>query len=102
MKPLNQTEAETLKTLLARAVRNYQLALCVASPLQPGDTDEFSNGDRMDGNVVTSDEWRVEMGGRQDFVEATETFDGEERPQVEIYLDDHAINTLFGSNAAQA
>ena len=56
-----KTECAQLESLLQRAIAANQFSLQAASPLRPGDPDEFDDGDRHDGNSCNSPLWMAQM-----------------------------------------
>lgn len=62
---LDQSELETMASLLRRAVENRQLSIGVQSPFDSPEDDLFDEGDRHDGNQIAGDDWIVEDGTMQ-------------------------------------
>lgn len=92
MNILSKREIETLASLLRRAIGKNQVQIQVASPISDGEPDEFEDGDRHDGNSVSSDMWKISTGDEMIMLCGPDA--GDIRPCVTLLLDSHSIKTL--------
>ena len=103
MSPLTDTDAETLRDLLTRAVANRQFSVCVASPFPPGLPDLLNEGDMHDGNgVQDAGIFAQVMTGSGE--EPSEDADCvvrwtpyKDRPEVHLFIPDDSVQHLASS-----